>query len=108
MKRAINQTIFCSLWNSPGQNTGVGSYSLLQGMFPTQGLNQISRNSAFQMDSLPAEPQEKSLEGMNKILNIFKFKNLNPSNKEFQVTLRDKNIHSQDHTWDHKAELKRS
>ena len=27
------------LWNSPGQNTGVGSLSLLQGIFPTQGLN---------------------------------------------------------------------
>ena len=26
-------------WNSPGQNTGLGSLSLLQGMFPTQGLN---------------------------------------------------------------------
>ena len=25
--------------NSLGQNTGVGSYSLLQGIFPTQGLN---------------------------------------------------------------------
>ena len=25
--------------NSPGQNTGVGSHSLLQGMFPTQGLD---------------------------------------------------------------------
>ena len=29
----------CSPWISPGQNTGVGSLSLLQGMFPTQGLN---------------------------------------------------------------------
>ena len=28
-----------SPWNSPGQNTGVGSSSLLQGTFPTQGLN---------------------------------------------------------------------
>ena len=28
-----------SPWNSPGQNTGVGSLSLLQGTFPTQGLN---------------------------------------------------------------------
>ena len=28
-----------SLWNSPGQNTGVGSRSLLQGIIPTQGLN---------------------------------------------------------------------
>ena len=28
-----------SLWNSPGLHTGVGSLSLLQGIFPTQGLN---------------------------------------------------------------------
>ena len=28
-----------SPWNSPGQNTGVGSLSLLQGIFPIQGLN---------------------------------------------------------------------
>ena len=28
-----------SLWNSPGQNTGVCSLSLPQGIFPTQGLN---------------------------------------------------------------------
>ena len=40
-------TLFSSLqppglhspWNSPGQNTGVGSHSFLQGIFPTQGLN---------------------------------------------------------------------
>ena len=28
-----------SQWNSPGQNTGVGSLSLHQGIFPTQGSN---------------------------------------------------------------------
>ena len=28
-----------SPWNSPGQNTGVGSLSLFQGIFPTQGSN---------------------------------------------------------------------
>ena len=28
-----------SPWNSPGQNTGVGSLFLLQGIFPTQGWN---------------------------------------------------------------------
>ena len=28
-----------SPWNSLGQNTGVGSLSLLQGLFPTQGSN---------------------------------------------------------------------
>ena len=36
-----------SPWNSPGQNTGVGSCSFLQGIFPTQGLN-------------PAEPPRKN------------------------------------------------
>ena len=30
-----------SPWNSPGQNTGVGSLSLLQGIFPTQGSNPV-------------------------------------------------------------------
>ena len=29
-----------SLWNSPGQNTGVGSRSPLQGIFPTQESNE--------------------------------------------------------------------
>ena len=32
------ETMDCP-WNSPGQNTGVGSLSLLQGIFPTQGPN---------------------------------------------------------------------
>ena len=30
--------LFCP-WNSPGKNTGVGCHFLLQGIFPTQGLN---------------------------------------------------------------------
>ena len=29
--------LFVTPWNSPGQNTGVSSLSLLQGIFPTQG-----------------------------------------------------------------------
>ena len=29
-------------WNSPGQNTGVGSLSLLQGIIPAQGSTQVS------------------------------------------------------------------
>ena len=37
-----------SPWNSPGQNTGLGSLSLLQGIFPTQGLNPYP---TFQADS---------------------------------------------------------
>jgi len=31
-----------SSWNSPGQNTGVGSRSLLQGIFPTKDRTQVS------------------------------------------------------------------
>ena len=31
----------CSSWNSPRQNTRVGSHSLLQGIFPTQGFVSI-------------------------------------------------------------------
>ena len=30
---------FFTVWASPGQNTGVGSLSLLQGIFPTYGSN---------------------------------------------------------------------
>ena len=41
-----------SPWNSPGQNAGMNSLSLLQGIFPTQVF-------ALQADSLPAEPTGK-------------------------------------------------
>ena len=34
----VASTLLCP-WDLPGQNSGVGSYSLLQGIFPTQGLN---------------------------------------------------------------------
>ena len=45
-------------WNSPGQNTGVGSLSLLQGDLPNPGIE--PRSLPLQADSLPAEPQGKS------------------------------------------------
>ena len=44
-----------SPWNSPGQNTGVGSPSLLQGIFP--GIK--PRSPTLQADSLPTEPPGK-------------------------------------------------
>ena len=44
-----------STQNSPGQNTGVGSLSILQGIFPTQGME--PRSPALQADSLLAESQ---------------------------------------------------
>ena len=38
-------------WDSPGKNTGVGCHFLLQGIFPTQGLNLCLLH--WQVDSLP-------------------------------------------------------
>ena len=38
--KVIQSCLICdSPWNFPGHNTGVGSFSLLQGIFPTQGSN---------------------------------------------------------------------
>ena len=41
-------------WDSPGKNTGVGCYFLLQGIFPTQGSNP---NLVSQEDSLALSHQ---------------------------------------------------
>ena len=46
-------------WNSPGQNTGVGNLSLLQGICPTQGSNPDLLQ--LQTDSPPAEPPGKPI-----------------------------------------------
>ena len=46
-----------SPWNSLGQNTGMGSLSLFQGIFPTQGSNPGLWH--LQADSVPAEPWRK-------------------------------------------------
>ena len=40
---SLQPHVLYSPWNSPGQNAGVGSCSLLQGIFPTQGSNQVFR-----------------------------------------------------------------
>ena len=60
-------------WNSPGQSTGVGSLSLLQGIFPAQGSNPSL--PALQADSLPAEPQGK-LKVMTNLDSIFKSRDI--------------------------------
>ena len=46
-----------SLWDSPGQNTGVGNHSFLQGDLPNPGIE--PRSPTLQADSLPAEPPGK-------------------------------------------------
>ena len=38
-RSVVSDSLQPTPWNSPSQNTGVGSLSLLQGIFPTQGSN---------------------------------------------------------------------
>ena len=45
--------------DSPGKNTEMGCHALLQGIFPTQGLE--PRSPALQADSLQSEPPGKPL-----------------------------------------------
>ena len=47
-------------WDSPGKNTGVGCHVLLQGIFPTQGLNPCLLHLLYwQAGSLPLVPPGK-------------------------------------------------
>ena len=46
-------------WNSPGKNTGVGSQSILLGIFPTQGLKHWVYCNLLQAVSVLSEPPGK-------------------------------------------------
>ena len=60
--------LYYSPWNSPGQNTGVGSRSLFQEIFPTR----IEPSSpTLQADSLPAEPPGKPKNTREGSLSLF-------------------------------------
>ena len=49
-------------WDSPGEKTGVGCRTLLQGIFPTQGLNPwFLCLLHWQISSLPLVPPGKPL-----------------------------------------------
>ena len=55
---------FLRPWDSPGKKTGVGCCALLQGIFPTQGLNpHLSCLLHWQVGSLPLAPPGKPLNG---------------------------------------------
>ena len=66
-----------SPWNSPGQNTGMSSLSLLQGIFPTQGLIPglpHCRRILYQLrhkGSLREISTQYSLEGLTKALRLW-------------------------------------
>ena len=48
-------------WDSPGKNTGVGCHALLQGIFPTPGMNLPPYVSRIERrGSLPLVPPRKS------------------------------------------------
>ena len=68
-----------SPWHSPGQNTGVGSLSLLQEDLPNPGIK--PRSPALQVDSLPVEPQGKpkntGVGNLSLLLQIFLTQGLN-------------------------------
>ena len=49
-------------WNSPGHNAGVGSLSLFQGIFPTQGLNPGLPHCGWILYHLSHEGSQRILE----------------------------------------------
>ena len=69
LKRLSSSSRLYSPGNSPGQNTGVGSLSLLQGNIPTQGSNPVAVTGSFFFFFffLPAEPQGKPYQSMMRI-----------------------------------------
>ena len=76
-----------SSWNSPGQNTRVDSLSLLQGIFPTQGLNldlQHCRRILYQLSH--REAQREDYEKVNSDHRVFR---TGISSKRWQVVTWD-------------------
>ena len=68
-----------NLRNSPGQNTGVGSLSLLQGIFPIQGLNpglQHCRWILYQL-SHEGKPKNTGVGSLSLLLGLFLIQELN-------------------------------
>ena len=64
-------------WNSPGQHTGVGSLSLLQGIFPTQGLNPGLPHCRRILYQLSHQGSPRTLEWVAFFLCFLKFQHIN-------------------------------
>ena len=62
-----------SPWNSPGQNTGVGSRSLLQGIFSTQGSNPGLPHGRWILLSYepPGKPRNTAVGSLSLLQGIF-------------------------------------
>ena len=61
-------------WDSPGKNTGVGCHSLLQEIFPSQGLN--PRLLHWQVDSSPRSHQGRLTTFVGRREKIYVWRNL--------------------------------
>ena len=61
-----------SLWNSLGQNTGVGRLSLLQGIFPTPGSNSGLPHCRWILYQLGHKGNQREAQGKNKGSSVFK------------------------------------
>ena len=70
--------------DSPGKNTGVGCYALLQGIFPTQGLNlHLLSLLDWQTDSLSLAPlQKKKKKKSSAPIHLHMFRQLQKSARE--------------------------
>ena len=89
----------CSPWDSPGQNTGVGSHFLLQRIFPTQGsipglqhCRQILYQLSYQGEgrakgiSLYLEPKADCHGGEGTLRPMFHSVNDNPASTSLNAT----------------------
>ena len=66
-----NPTRLLSPWDFPGKNTGAGCHFLLQGIFPTQGMNScLLRLLPLQEDSLPLSHREALIKDVFTLIQI--------------------------------------
>ena len=74
-------------WNSPGKNTGVSSYSLLQGIFPAQGSN--LGLLALQADSNVAKLTSRKLSNFRSLWRCMRMPSIrSTSSPDLSITLK--------------------
>ena len=73
-----------SPWNSPGQHTGKGSLSLLQGIFPTQGSNPGLPHCRWILYQLSHKGSPRTLEW---VAYPFSSESSRPRNRQFKYYL---------------------
>ena len=79
MSDSLRPHVLYSPWNPPGQNTGVGSLSLLQGILPTQGSNPGLPHcrQIFLPAEQPGKPKNTGVSSHSLLLGMFPTQELN-------------------------------